>query len=100
MSYPFADFDQHIAAFLRGGDFDGSLGGDGGFGFEDGAEDAAGFVVCEEDYADGVVQVWGDGDHGMGGLDDVVDVKFLDEGGLDGGSAGGEFRGVDGGGEG
>lgn len=91
-----ADANQNITALLGGTVLGDATSGEGSLGVEEGLE--AGLVVGCELNTDGLAQVRGHSDHGVDGLLDVLSVEFLDQRGLESGTTGGQFGGVDGGG--
>ncbi|KUI58981.1 hypothetical protein VP1G_11055 [Cytospora mali] len=93
------DLDQDVAAVLGGLDVHGAAGGDGRLGGDDGGEDL-GAVLGEGDNTDGVGDVGHRRDGGVGALLDILDLELLDQAGLQGGAAGLQLGGVDGGGRG
>lgn len=65
--------------------------------FQQAFEDASAGIFADDEDADGVLEMRGCGDGGVGGLRDIVGVIVADEGGLDGSAASAELRGVEGG---
>lgn len=92
------DLDQDVATVLGGGNVDGAAGGNSSLGLHDGREGLA--VGAGGDNTNGVGNVLDGGDSGVGGLLNVSSLVLLDEGGLEGGTAGLELRRVEGGGAG
>jgi hypothetical protein len=70
-------------------------GGHGRVGREERGE-LLGAVSTDDDNTDRLAEVRGNGDGGVDGLVDVLDVELRDEGGLEGGTTRGKLRGVEG----
>lgn len=94
------DLDEHVAALARGGNLGGAPDGHGRLGVDERAEDTVLGGLGDAEDADGLGQVGGKSDHGVGALLDVLGLELLDQGSLDGGTTGRQLGGVDGAGRG
>lgn len=88
-----ADTDENITALLGDRELRNTTSGESSLGVEEGLE-VNGLAGGELD-TNGILEVRGSGNHGVDGLLDVLLVELLDQGGLDGGTSGGQLGGVD-----
>lgn len=93
LALAFAELDNDIAL---GGELCRLSDGDGGLGLDKRLEGLFAGSGLDKD-AEGLGEVRGDGDHGVGGLVNVFLLVLGDEGGLDGGTTGGQLGWVEGG---
>lgn len=88
-----ANTDQNITTLLGGGVLGNAASGQSSVGVQERVE--AGLVVGGELNTDGLAQVWGNSDHGVDRLLDILSVELLNQGSLESGTTGSQLRGVD-----